>query len=347
MESNQTNGNITVNDTLWRGVKEPMFPDEPPELIIARVLFALLVSVALVFNLLLLLAVVRRRKTVHVIYCFTAAMIIPDLIFYCKLVAELMDWDALYPSWSENGTSCAFWQYGSHIYPIMHSVILCAIVYHAFITLFLDYSGGYEENCRKYFFLILGAILITIGFLVAPSGIYSQVKTPSGQDDILRSHFKQYCGLDVPSLIVNEKDVSGIKEESEASFRLVYEIVLPYVLPIAFLVFPYISLLIGLMRNVPAASHSEYSTKMTVVATLWLLTSYLMLHVSSVMRNMFSIFSVWHRLIALFDAYDDERVPIFQTYIHILSYVLTCIWAILRPALCFKYNLRLRRALGP
>ena len=53
-------------------------------------------------------------------------------------------------------------------------------------------------------------------------------------------------------------------------------------------------------------------------------------------RNVFSIFSVWHRLTTLFDAVDDPRVPIFQTYMHVTAYVLTIIWAIVRPALTFR-----------
>ena len=72
-----------------------------------------------------------------------------------------------------------------------------------------------------------------------------------------------------------------------------------------------------------------------------------MLHVSSVLKNVFSVFSVWHRLMALFDAYDDERVPRFQTYIHIFAYAFTCLWGVARAVLCFKYNGRLRKALGP
>jgi hypothetical protein len=54
---------------------------------------------------------------------------------------------------------------------------------------------------------------------------------------------------------------------------------------------------------------------MTAVVTLWLVTSYLMLHVTTVMRNTFSVFNVWHRLVAMLDAYEDERVPKFQTYL--------------------------------
>jgi hypothetical protein len=54
---------------------------------------------------------------------------------------------------------------------------------------------------------------------------------------------------------------------------------------------------------------------MTAVVTLWLVTSYLMLHVTTVMRNTFSVFNVWHRLVAMLGAYEDERVPKFQTYL--------------------------------
>lgn len=49
---------------------------------------------------------------------------------------------------------------------------------------------------------------------------------------------------------------------------------------------------------------------------------------------------------AMFDAFDDARVPKFQTYIHLISYAFTCVWAIVRAGLCFKYNLKLRKALG-
>jgi hypothetical protein len=66
------------------------------------------------------------------------------------------------------------------------------------------------------------------------------------------------------------------------------------------------------MKNLPAASHSDHATKLTVVVTLWLITSYLMLHVATVLHNVFSVFSIWHRLMALFDAHDDIRVPKYQ-----------------------------------
>ena len=74
---------------------------EPAEIIVARVLFALLVSVSLVMNLLLALAVGRRWKTIHLIYVLAASMALPDLIFYAKLVAELVNsYGNNIPSWA-------------------------------------------------------------------------------------------------------------------------------------------------------------------------------------------------------------------------------------------------------
>ena len=95
------------------------------------------------------------------------------------------------------------------------------------------------------------------------------------------------------------------------------------------------------------------------------------------LRGIFSIFSVWHRLTTLFDAEDDPRVPAFQvivltiiliaiidirmaayiltilifkfpqTYIHMAAYIFTILWGIIRPSVCFKYCPKIRRALGP
>ena len=54
---------------------------------------------------------------------------------------------------------------------------------------------------------------------------------------------------------------------------------------------------------------------------------------------------MWHRLTALFDAVDDPRVPVFQTYIHVTAYVLTIVWSILRPVLTFRHSAKLRHSL--
>jgi len=320
--------------------------EEPAGLIASRVIFALLVSVSLVLNLLLLLAVLRRRRVVHVIYALSAAFLLPDVIFYTKLVVELVDWGAERPAWAKSDWSCGLWQFGTHLYPLLYSFLLVAIVYHAFVTLFLDYSGSYEERARRWLPALIAAICAVGMVLATPSAFYAGVAVESEGEQVLRSHFRQYCSLSVPSLLA-PSSTPGIRQESEASFRLVYELVLPYVMPLVFLGFPYVTLLVGLMRSVPAANHSEHATKMTCVVTLWLVTSYLMLHVATVMRNAFSVFNVWHRLVAMLDAYDDERVPRFQTYLQVVAYVLTCVWGIARATLCFKYNAKLRKALGP
>ena len=85
---------------------DDLLASEPAEIIVARVLFALLVSVSLVMSLLLALAVGRRWKTVHLIYILAATMVLPDLIFYAKLVVELVNsWGPHVPSWATSSNS--------------------------------------------------------------------------------------------------------------------------------------------------------------------------------------------------------------------------------------------------
>merc|ERR1719412_2938941 len=339
---------------------------EPAEIIVARVVFALLISISLVLNLLLILAVIRRKAMVHVIYLMSTFMLLPDILFFAKIITELVDWSAdakSVPSWAASDTSCGLWQFATHAYPIVYASFLLAIVFHAFVTLFLDYSGGYEERIKRGLVGIFLAICTVISLIVAPSGFYGKAKVDegfTGGDNVNiktqnYAHFRQYCDLDIPTLLPLQEGPkedmlilkSFVASESSAIYRLVYELVLPYLLPLILLGFPYIPLMIGLMRNAPAASHSEHSTKITVVVTLWLITSYLMLHVPSVLRNVFSVLNIWHRLMSLFDAHDDIRVPRFQMYVHVVAYVCTCVWSIVRAGLCFKYNRKLRKALGP
>ena len=81
-----------------------LLASEPAEIIVARVVFALLVSVSLVIDLLLILAVIRRWKTVHLIYVLAASMALPDLIFFAKLVAELVNsYEKNVPPWATIG----------------------------------------------------------------------------------------------------------------------------------------------------------------------------------------------------------------------------------------------------
>ena len=82
---------------------------EPAEIIVARVIFALLVSVSLVIDLLLILAVGRRWKTVHLIYVLAASMALPDLIFFAKLVAELVNsYEHNVPPWATTSKLFSF-----------------------------------------------------------------------------------------------------------------------------------------------------------------------------------------------------------------------------------------------
>lgn len=333
--SNQT---FPFLDTTSEDISE----EEPVEVIVSRVIYALLISVSLVLNLLLIIAVLRRRADVRVIYLLVAAMIVPDLIFYTKLIVELMNWGSPIPLWASSDTLCGLWQFATHAYPIVYSCLLVAIVYHSFIALFLDYTGQYEKVTRRWLPLILVGVFFLLGVVVAPSGFYGRAKA---DPSLVSAHYQQYCDLKVPS--ITGDDSPAVSEAAAVSYRLVYEMILPYILPLVLLGFPYVTLMLGLMRNLAAASHTDYGTKMTVVLMLWLVTSYMMLHVAAVLRNVFSVFNVWHRLQVLFDALDDTRVPRFQTYIHITAYSLTCTWAIIRPILCFKYNYKLRKALGP
>ena len=322
IDNTNTFGNRNIGDEINARIMPPSFenitnPDrngygvasnvaigagdsDPAEVIISRVVFALLISISLVLNLLLILAVIRRKAMVHVIYLMSTFMLLPDILFYGKIITELVDWSAdakSVPSWATSDTACGIWQFATHAYPIFYASFLLAIVFHAFVTLFLDYSGGYEERIKKCLVVIFLAICVIITLIVAPSGFYGKAKVDQGfaKNNIntkiqTYAHFRQYCDLEIPTLLplqdVSKEDMSILQStlasESSAIYRLVYELVLPYLLPLILLGFPYITLMIGLMRNAPAASHSEHSTKITVVVTLWLITSYLMLNVPSV-----------------------------------------------------------------
>ncbi len=74
-------------------------------------------------------------------------------------------------------------QYGTHLYPLLYSFLLLAIIYHAFVTLFLDYSGSYEEKCRRLLPLIIGAIVVVAAVMAAPSGIYSGVGNAADDEE--------------------------------------------------------------------------------------------------------------------------------------------------------------------
>ena len=57
-------------------------------------------------------------------------------------------------------------QFGTHLYPLLYSFFLVAIVYHAFVTLFLDYSGSYEERARRWL-----PVNVHINLTISPVGL--------------------------------------------------------------------------------------------------------------------------------------------------------------------------------
>ena len=66
--------------------------------------------------------------------------------------------------------------------------------------------------------------------IAAPSGFFGQAKKIFRGNEL--SHFRQHCDLNVPSLMISEDQMtSDMRIESSASYRLVYELVLPYLLP--------------------------------------------------------------------------------------------------------------------
>lgn len=109
-----------------------------------------------------------------------------------------------------------------------------AIVYHAFITLFLDYSGGYEDKAKKFYPVILAVLITLCTIIIAPSGFFGHARIKMKGNEL--SHFRQHCDLKVPSLMISDDHMTDdMRTESEASYRLVYEVVLPYLLPILLL----------------------------------------------------------------------------------------------------------------
>jgi hypothetical protein len=85
-----------------------------------------------------------------------------------------VNWNDPIPSWSKHNWACGLWQFSSHFYPLLYSALLTAVAYHAFLTLFIDYSGSYEERCKKVFPLIFSAMIVVVGLVVAPAGFFAK-----------------------------------------------------------------------------------------------------------------------------------------------------------------------------
>ena len=215
--------------------------DEPVEVIIFRVVFALLISVSLVINLLLLLAIIRIRCRVSVVYILLSFLLVPDVLFYIKLITELLHWDAQDPEWAASDWSCGLWQFATHLYPLVYSFMMVAVMFHAFITLYMDYKGDYEKSCRKYLPLILLAVAFFLSVVCASSGFYSRARSDTRVRGAVDT--RQYCDLAVPS--ITGAVTREVQEVAVVTYRLVYEIVLPYMVPLLMVGFPYVSLLVG------------------------------------------------------------------------------------------------------
>ena len=240
----EVNLGTASNDTLpFLSLGTEDRAEEPVEVIIFRVIFALLISVSLVVNLLLVLAILRIRCRVSVVYILLAALLLPGIVFYVKLVTELIHWDAADPGWAAADWSCGLWQFATHVYPLAYSVTLVAVLHHATVTLYMDYKGDYERAVRRLLPLLLLALGFLLAVVCAASGFYSRAKTQGSAS----SDRRQYCDLAVPGLGPQSGTAasSGEAAAAVAAYRLVYEVVLPYMVPLLLVAFPYVSLLVG------------------------------------------------------------------------------------------------------
>ena len=239
--------------------------EEPVEVIIFRVIFALLISISLVVNLLLFLAILRIKCRVAVVYMMLSFMIVPDIMFYIKLITELIHWDTDNPTWASSDWSCGLWQFSTHLYPIMYSFLLVSVMFHAMITLYMDYKGDYEKRCRKYLPLILIAVSLFLSVICSSSGFYSRAKINNVSKTVLEAKnvdVRQYCDLIVPSIV--GPDSKQILDVSVVTYRLVYEIVLPYMVPLLMVGFPYVSLLVG-QYFVPQLTNDDDGCRITLL----------------------------------------------------------------------------------
>ena len=93
---------------------------------------------------------------------------------------------------------------------MFYAAFLLAIVYHSLVTLFLDYSGGYEEKVKRFLPLVVAAITAVVLIVTAPSGFFGKARreldtikaaanVKKKADEI--AHFKQFCDLQVPTLM--------------------------------------------------------------------------------------------------------------------------------------------------
>ena len=101
-----------------------------------------------------------------------------------------------------------------------------------FFCSFLKQTGSSQTKLMQT--LLISKTYLFFLFFSAPSGYFGHVKTKLHGREL--SHFRQHCDLKVPSLMIsNDKMTSDMWTESQASYRLVYELILPFLLPIILL----------------------------------------------------------------------------------------------------------------
>ena len=109
-------------------------------------------------------------------------------------------------------------------YQLAYAVLLVATVHHAFVTLYLDPTNGYELVSRRFApFLFVGCLVTTL-FLVAPSAIYSRTISPTQEGKQAISHFRQFCDFEVPPILAEPQKNSLVYLETAAAYRLCYEV---------------------------------------------------------------------------------------------------------------------------
>ena len=59
------------------------------------------------------------------------------------------------------------WQFAAHLHPLLYSYLLVAIVYHAFVALFLDTRGHYERTTRRLLPLLLVGLTVGMSLVSA------------------------------------------------------------------------------------------------------------------------------------------------------------------------------------
>ena len=62
------------------------------------------------------------------------------------------------------------------LFPVFYAAFLLAITYHALVTLFMDYSGGYEERIKRLLPLVVTAITFLVVIVTAPSGFFGKAR---------------------------------------------------------------------------------------------------------------------------------------------------------------------------